>query len=64
MPNLQTLDLSSNSIGDDGAKALAEGLTHCPNLQNILSLWSNSIGDDGAKTLTERLTHCPNSYLS
>ena len=33
--NLQTLNLSSNSIGSDGAVALAEGLKCCTNLQTL-----------------------------
>ena len=43
-----------NSIGDDGAKALAEGLQHCSSLQT-LNLQQNSIGDDGAKALATAL---------
>ena len=34
-------------VGDDGAKALAEGLQHCSSLQTLGFQW-NSIGDDGA----------------
>ncbi len=37
-----------NSIGTDGANALADNLKHCINLQT-LNLSSNSIGADGAK---------------
>jgi len=43
-PNLKELNLSSNSIGDAGAKAVAESLPRCPNLQ-WLHLDNNSIGD-------------------
>ena len=58
---LQTLKLSSvflaRSFGDNSAKALADGLRHCPNLQT-LNLGGNSIGDDGAKALADGLKHC------
>ena len=57
--NLQTLNLSSNSIGSEGAVALAEGLKCCTNLQT-LDLHSNSIGSDGAKALAEGLKCCTN----
>ena len=30
-----TCSLFDNNIGDDGAKALAEGLQHCTNLQEL-----------------------------
>jgi Ran GTPase-activating protein (RanGAP) involved in mRNA processing and transport len=53
----QTLDLWGNGIGDDGAKAFAEGLQHCHSLQT-LGLWKNGIGDDGAKALAEGLQYC------
>ena len=36
---------NNHYIGDDGAKVLAEGLTHCPNL----NLKWNGICNDGAK---------------
>ena len=45
-----------SNIGSDGAKALAEGLQHCDNLQT-LHLDQNNIGADGAKALAE---HCNN----
>ena len=45
------------NLGDDGTKALAEGLQHCSSLQ-ALHLKGNSIGDDGAKALAEGLQHC------
>ena len=57
--NLQTIDLRSNSIGSDGAVALAEGLKCCTNLQN-LDLSSNSIGSGGAVALAVRLKCCAN----
>jgi Ran GTPase-activating protein (RanGAP) involved in mRNA processing and transport len=48
------LDLSYNSIGDDGAKALAEALKTNSTL-TTLDLQNNSIGPDGAKALAEAL---------
>ena len=53
-PNLQTLNLN-DSIGNDGARAIAE---HSPNLQT-LNL-NNRIGSDGARALADGLKHCPN----
>ncbi|KAK3238678.1 hypothetical protein CYMTET_51328 [Cymbomonas tetramitiformis] len=59
--SLNTLDLSSNEIGPEGAKALAVALT--PNAEgvfntslNTLNLYSNPIGDEGAKALAVTLT--------
>ena len=46
-----------SNLGDDGTKALAEGLQYCSSLQT-LSLEGNSIGADGAKALAEGLQHC------
>ena len=51
---VRTLDLRYNSIGDDGAEALARGLSMNPNLQN-LSLRNNFIGPVGAASLCEAL---------
>ena len=45
------------NLGDDCAKALAEGIQHCSSLQT-LDLRGNSIGVDGAKALAEGLQHC------
>ena len=56
---LQTLDLSFNDIGLNGAVALAEGLKCCTNLQT-LNLSVNSIGSDGAVALAEGLKCCTN----
>ena len=39
-------DLSWNSIGDAGARAVAEALRHVPQLTG-LDLYNNSIGDAG-----------------
>ena len=57
--NLQTLKLTSKSIGSDGAVALVEGLKCCTNLQT-LDLSRNSIGSDGAVALAEGLKCCTN----
>eukprot|EP00968_Pinguiococcus_pyrenoidosus_P003338 scaffold211_cov168-Pinguiococcus_pyrenoidosus.AAC.1 len=52
--NEPALDLMSNSIGAEGAKALAErGLPSVPQLTE-LDLTLNSIGAEGAKALAER----------
>ena len=56
-----SLYLAYCRIGDNGAKALAEGLKHCMNLQT-LNLNNNSIGADGAKALAEGLKHCTNLH--
>ena len=56
---LHTQDLSSNSIGSDGAVALAEGLECCTNLQT-LDLRNNRIGSDSAVALAGRLKCCTN----
>ena len=42
-----------------GAKALAEGLKHCMNLQ-MLDLFNNTIDTDGVRALAEGLKHCMN----
>ncbi|CAO3568867.1 unnamed protein product [Mortierella alpina] len=51
---LATLNLDSNTVGDDGAKVLAEALKTNSTL-TTLNLPYNSIGDDGAKALAEAL---------
>ena len=56
---LQTLDLSGNYIGSDGAVALAEGLKCCANLQT-LDLRYSIICLDGAVALAEGLKCCAN----
>jgi Ran GTPase-activating protein (RanGAP) involved in mRNA processing and transport len=48
------LDLQRNSIGSDGAKALAEALK-TNSILTTLHLSFNSIGDNGAKALAEAL---------
>ena len=57
--NLQKLNLDSNNIGSDGAKALADCLKHHTNLQ-ALNLHSNNIGSDGVKALADCLKHHTN----
>ena len=59
---LQTLKLCSGFLawfGDSGARALADGLKHWPDLRT-LNLGDNCIGHDGAKALADGLKHCPN----
>ncbi len=41
-----------DSIDDVSAKALADGLKHCSNLQTLNIEW-NSIGADGAKAIAD-----------
>jgi Ran GTPase-activating protein (RanGAP) involved in mRNA processing and transport len=53
-PSLTELNLYYNSIGDDGAKAIAEALKDNTVL-TTLYLGYNSIGDDGAKAIAEAL---------
>ena len=54
---VEKLTFYFSNLGDDGAKALAEGLQHCSSLRTLY-LGKNSIGDDGAKALAEGLQHC------
>ena len=51
---LTSLDLRSNIIGDDGAKAIVEALKVNAVLTK-LNLFDNNIGDDGAKAIAEAL---------
>ena len=51
---LETLDVSFNQIGDNGALALGEVL-HTNNSLQVLDVTFNAIGDDGAKALAEAL---------
>ena len=46
--------MGDNSIGDEGAEAIAEALKVNPVLTN-LNLFDNNIGDDGAKAIAEAL---------
>ena len=48
-----TLNLESNNISADGAKALADGLKNCNSLMT-LNLESNNIGADGAESQGSR----------
>ena len=59
LPNLQTLKLNlcGNIIGPCDAKALADCLKHCMNLQTLHLEW-NKIGPDGAKALADGLKYC------
>ena len=57
--NLQKLALRSNSMSNDGAKALADCLKHHTNLQTLY-LSFNNIGSDGAKSLADCLKHHTN----
>eukprot|EP00128_Syssomonas_multiformis_P018291 Colp12_sorted_trinity150504_noHs@15561 len=52
--NLRTLSLRGNSIGNEGAGAIAEALKANRNLA-MLNLWYNRIGDAGAVELAEAL---------
>ncbi|EGD74093.1 hypothetical protein PTSG_12359 [Salpingoeca rosetta] len=53
---LTWLDLQYNSIGPEGAVALAEMLKHNTTM-TLLGLWDNSIGDEGAVALAKVLKH-------
>ena len=52
--SLTSLDLSENSIGDEGASSLSEALRVNTSLTS-LDLSENSIGDEGASSLSEAL---------
>ncbi len=52
--DITSLDLNRRKIGDSGAKALAEALTHNSSLQT-LNLRGNEIGDSGSVALAEAL---------
>ena len=52
--SLTSLDLSRNSIGDEGASSLSEALRVNTSLTS-LDLSGNSIGDEGASSLSETL---------
>jgi lysophospholipase L1-like esterase len=49
LAGLETLNLSNNRIGDEGARALANS-EHLAGLRT-LNLGGNDIGDEGARTL-------------
>ena len=52
---VEELNLTSNNISDEGAKALAEALKVNTALQGLLWLGDNEISDEGAKALAEAL---------
>ena len=54
---LHTLDISSNHIGDNGIKVLANVFKDCSKL-HTLNIHSNHIGEDGAKYLADGIKHC------
>ena len=56
--SLAVLDLSYNSIGDEGAGRLAGVLGQCSSLAE-LDLRDNRIGVDGAERLAGGLGECP-----
>ena len=49
---MTTLYLNRNSIGDDGAKAIAEALKVNPVLTKLY-LYNNNLGDAGEKAVRE-----------
>ncbi|CAF1643743.1 unnamed protein product, partial [Adineta ricciae] len=53
---LTTLNPEVNKIGDEGARHLADALTHNTTL-TTLNLEVNKIGDEGARHLADALTH-------
>ncbi len=53
-PTFTTVDLRSNKIGAEGAKALAEALKTNASLTTV-NLEGNEVGDEGAKALAEAL---------
>lgn len=63
-PNLHTLWLSGNSIGDAGTKSLAEAFEtgHCPALK-VLRLFKNDIKAEGSQALAKALQSGSLSHL-
>ncbi|GCA62359.1 hypothetical protein KIPB_003004 [Kipferlia bialata] len=57
-PNLQTLSLSGNAIGDFGAVSLAPVLVTLGNL-TVLTLDNNGISDIGVEAVASALSACP-----
>eukprot|EP00825_Cyclidium_porcatum_P018976 TRINITY_DN215_c0_g1_i25.p2 TRINITY_DN215_c0_g1~~TRINITY_DN215_c0_g1_i25.p2 ORF type:complete len:116 (-),score=20.83 TRINITY_DN215_c0_g1_i25:238-585(-) len=63
LKNLQqlTLDIRSNSIGDNGAKYIGESVKELKNLQQLtLYFYGNNIGDNGAKFIGESVKELKN----
>ena len=56
---IEEMRFHGNSIGDEGAVALADGLKSCSNLQT-LDLTTNNIGTEGAVALADGLKSCSN----
>ena len=56
-PVLATLDLADNGIDSSSTIALAEGLSHCCDLQQLY-LSNNNVGYDGAVALAQGLMSC------
>ncbi len=56
LPHMKSLDLKNNSIGDLGAKVIAESIS----CLTTLYLNGNNIGDEGAKTIASSLTNLTN----
>ena len=54
------LDVSSNNIRIDGAKAIANVLKRCTHLEELV-VSHNSIGDEGACIIASSLGHCAQS---
>ena len=59
MPQLQSLNLECNYLGDAAIKALAPYLKDCPNLQS-LNLRYNDLRNAGMQILATHLKDCPN----
>ncbi|KOO35677.1 hypothetical protein Ctob_013874 [Chrysochromulina tobinii] len=55
MPALSNLELYGNSIGYEGAKAIADALQSGTAVVTKLELGGNKIGDEGAKAIAEAL---------
>ena len=57
--NLQSLNVSRHSIGNEGVAELAQGIMKCNNLTMLKLDW-NQIGDEGMAALVEGLKYCNN----
>jgi len=58
LEDLEDLELGSNEVGEEGARALAAALPRCPALRK-LHLSYNRLGEGGARALAEALPQCP-----